>query len=109
MGRDRANARPAAPAATEPPKPAPPPAERTTNKPVHEDRLGRIKAAVWANTGEGGVWYSVVFSRLYKEGDAWKRSESFGRDDLPLVMKVADLAHSWIYEQGSGERGQENT
>jgi len=28
----------------------------------------------------------------------WKESQMFGRDDLPLVAKVADLSHTWIYE-----------
>jgi hypothetical protein len=97
MGRERTAARADAPRES---APTPPPAaDKGSNKPVHEVRLGRIKAAVWANTGESGVWYSVVISRLYKEGDAWKRSESFSRDDLPLVMKVADQVHTWIYEQ----------
>ena len=38
------------------------------------------------------------FERLYKDGDEWKRTDSFGRDDLPLVAKVADLAHLWIHQ-----------
>ena len=38
-------------------------------------------------------------SRLYKDGEEWKQTTSFGRDDLPLVAKVVDLAHLWIYEQ----------
>jgi hypothetical protein len=71
-------------------------------KPVHEVRLGRIRGAIWANDTENGVRHNVTFSRLYKDGEKWKDSTSFGRDDLPLVMKVADLAHTWIYEQGSG-------
>lgn len=70
------------------------------NKPVHEIRLGRVKATIWANKSEtNGIWHNVVIARLYKEGDEWKSAESFGRDDLPLVAKVADLAHTWIYEQ----------
>jgi peroxiredoxin Q/BCP len=77
----------------------------SNNKPVYEARLGRVKAAVWANHGESGVWYSVVFSRIYKEGDAWKRSESFSRDDLPLVGKLADRVHTWIYEQTGAADG----
>ena len=68
-------------------------------KPVHEIRLGRIKAAIWANETESGVRHNTTITRLYKEGDNWKRSESFGRDDLPLVSKVADLAQTWIYQQ----------
>jgi hypothetical protein len=68
------------------------------NKPVHEIRLGAVKAAVWANNSASGTWHSVSFGRLYKADDgAWKTSDSFGRDDLPLVEKVADLAHRWIY------------
>ncbi len=68
-------------------------------KPVHEVRLGRIKAAIWKNEVEGGVTHNVTFSRLYKDGDDWKDSASFSRDDLLLLGKVADLAHSWIYDQ----------
>jgi len=104
MARDRNGGRPA----TDPPRQqaaSPPANERGNNKPAYEVRLGRVKAAVWANQGDNGVWYSVVISRLYKDGNEWKRAESFGRDDLPLVMKVADLVHTWIYEQqGSGDQ-----
>jgi hypothetical protein len=68
-------------------------------KPVHEIRLGRIKATIWENDTDNGTRYNVAVSRLYKDGDEWKQTTSFGRDDLPLVAKVADLAHTWIYEQ----------
>ena len=68
-------------------------------KPVHEIRLGRIKATIWENETENGPRYNVTVSRLYKDGDEWKQSSSFGRDDLPLVAKVVDLAHTWTYEQ----------
>lgn len=69
-------------------------------KPVHEVRLGRIKAAIWANETENGVRHNVTISRLYKDGDEWKTSHSFGRDELPLVEKIADLAHAWIFQHG---------
>ena len=69
-------------------------------QPVFEVRLGRIKAVVWQNETEKGTRHNVQVSRLYKDGeDEWKSSTSFGRDDLPLVAKVVDLAHSWTYEQ----------
>lgn len=68
-------------------------------RPIHEIRLGRIKAAVWENETDTGKRHNVTFQRIYKDGDEWKQSESFGRDDLPLLMKVADIAHTWIYEQ----------
>ena len=68
-------------------------------KPVHEVRLGRIKAAIWENDTQNGTRHNVTFTRLYKDGDQWKDSASFGRDDLPLLAKVADMAHTWIFTQ----------
>lgn len=70
-------------------------------KPAHEVRLGRIKATVWANDTQNGTRHNVQVSRLYKDGDDWKQSDSFGRDDLPLVAKVVDMAHTWIFEQAA--------
>lgn len=69
------------------------------NKPVQEIRVGRIKANLWANETEHGTRYNVTVQRLCKEGDQWKTSESFGRDDIPLVGKVLDMAHTWMFQQ----------
>ncbi len=77
------------------------------NKPVQEIRLGRIKAAIWENSTPNGPRHNVTFVRIYKDGDHWKSSDSFGRDDLPLLIKVADLAHSWIYESAQEAQGQD--
>ncbi|MBX9623413.1 MAG: hypothetical protein K2X82_06325 [Gemmataceae bacterium] len=69
------------------------------SKPVHEIRLGRVRAAVWVNEGANGPFLSVTLSRLYKdESGKWADAQSFDRDDLPLVAKVADRAHTWIHE-----------
>jgi hypothetical protein len=70
-------------------------------KPVHEVRLGRVRAAVWENDTKSGSMHNVTLTRLYKDDDdKWADSTSFGRDDLPLLAKVADQAHSWIFEHG---------
>ena len=68
-------------------------------RPVHEIRLGRIRAAIWVNETPNGIRHNVTVSRLYKDDDGWKDSSSFGRDDLPLVGKVLDRCHTWIFEQ----------
>ncbi|HOW74106.1 MAG TPA: hypothetical protein PKY77_26170 [Phycisphaerae bacterium] len=69
-------------------------------KPAHVVRFGRIKAAIWANQSPSGCWYSVQVCRVYRDGqNEWRQSDSFGRDDLPLVCKAMDRAHTWIYEQ----------
>ena len=68
--------------------------------PVHQIRLGRMRAAIWENTTENGTFQNVTFSRLYKdEFDQWQDSASFGRDDLPLLAKVVDEVHTWLYRQ----------
>ncbi len=69
-------------------------------KPAHEIRLGRIRAAIWANTSDRGeVWFNVTVARLYKDGDRWQQTTSYRRDDLPLVSRVVNVAHVWIWEQ----------
>ena len=70
-------------------------------RPTYEVRIGAIKAAIWRNETTGGVRYNVTFSRLYKdkEDDQWKSTDSFGRDDLLVLSKVADVAHTWIFQQ----------
>jgi hypothetical protein len=74
---------------------------KTKEKPVNEVRFGAIKAAIWKNDTTGGVRYNVTFSRIYKDkdDDQWKSTDSFGRDDLLVLGKVADAAHTWIHQQ----------
>jgi hypothetical protein len=74
-------------------------------KPVHEIRLGRIKAAIWENETQNGTMFNVTIARLYKDGKQWKDSCSFGRDDLPIVAKVADMVHTWIFTQNQEQNG----
>ena len=49
------------------------------------------------NTTPTGDRFNVTFERLYKDGDSWKSSNNFGRDDLLTLGKVADKAHDWIF------------
>lgn len=63
-------------------------------------RLGRIKAAVWENEVDNKKFFNVTFARTYRD-EAWNfhDTDSFGRDDLPLVAKLADQAHTFIFER----------
>jgi hypothetical protein len=74
-------------------------ATAASNLPVKTFRLGRIKAAVWENEGEQ-KFYNVTFARTYvDEANNYHDSDSFSRDDLPLVAKLADQAHTFIFER----------
>ena len=87
---------------------AAPNAGRSNNRPIHTIRYGPVRAAVWRNVVDLGAasreMYSVTFSRSYRDGDnQWKDSASFGVDDLLVLAKVADEAHTWISRQRSGD------
>ena len=75
-------------------------------KPVSEVRIGRVKAAIWPNGTDGRTRHNVTFSRLYKDGEEWKSTQSFSRNDLLLLAKVADQAHSRIFELRQEEEPQ---
>jgi hypothetical protein len=80
----------------------------SSNRPAHEIRIGHVRASIWANDGGArqDVWYRVSISRLYRDGDDWKTATSFGRDDLPIVAKAAEMAYAWIWNKNAsdGER-----
>ena len=67
-------------------------------KPISEVRIGRVKATIWRNGTDEQPRHNVTFSRLYKDGDQWKSTQSFGRNDLLVLAKVADLAHTRILQ-----------
>jgi len=67
--------------------------------PVKNFRLDRIKAAVWENETDQKKYYNVTFARTYQDdAKAYHDTDSFGWDDLPLVAKLADQAHTFIFE-----------
>ena len=69
-----------------------------TNKtgPAAELRIGTVKPTVWEN-GVGGIRrHNVVFSRPYKGGEQWRTTQTFGRNDLLVLVKMADQGtHGW--------------
>jgi len=73
------------------------------NKPVYEARIGNVRAAVWENQGENGVWHNVTVTRSYLDGNEWKDAASYRPTDLLAVGKLADLAHTWCLEQRNAE------
>lgn len=79
---------------------------RGSNRPVHSIRYGTIRAAIWRNVVDLGAasreMYGVTFNRSYRDADnQWKDSASFGVEDLLVLAKVADEAHTWIARQKS--------
>jgi hypothetical protein len=77
-------------------------------QPVEEIRIGSIKAAIWRNEGESGPRFNITFQRLYRtENDKWQSTNSFGRDDLLVLMKVADATHTRVMQLLGEKREQQ--
>lgn len=74
-------------------------------RPEHTIRLRNIRAAIWKNETESGARYNVTISRFYRDGEQWKNSDSFGRDDLLTVAEVGRQCYLWICETVQGEDG----
>jgi hypothetical protein len=71
--------------------------ETETKKPAQTFRKGTVKAAVWENTGKDGVFYSVTFSRSYKDVEnSWRNTSSFNEGDLEALADVAFMARLFI-------------
>ena len=66
-------------------------------KPATAFRSGNVNVAVWENTGETGSFFSVTFSRPYKDAQGnWKTSSSYGLNDLDSLSSLAELAKDWV-------------
>jgi hypothetical protein len=66
-------------------------------KAVHVIRFGMIKCEIFARHTRNGDRFVVTATRLFRNGDQWQESKQFFREDLLLLAKALDLAHSWIY------------
>lgn len=73
-----------------------------SNLPAETIRDGAIKATIWANSGEKGVFYSVEFSRTYKDAtEQYQDATSFAGTDLLKVSRLAAIAYDRIRELNS--------
>ena len=67
--------------------------------PVHTIRMGLVKACIWQQQTKFGNRYHTTVCRIFKNGDIWQESTRFSREDIPLAVRVMDLALDWIYFQ----------
>lgn len=76
------------------------------DQPFERIRLGTIQAAIWRNQDrEGNVRFNTTIERIYLDDkNDWQSTNSFGRDELLLVAKVADLANTKVFEMIQTER-----
>lgn len=70
-------------------------------KPARQFRCGALSVSVWRREHNGDFFFSATAQRAYKDdkADAWKYSDSFNREDLPVVASLLNQAFSWIIAQ----------
>ena len=75
------------------------PASTSNNQPVHKIRHSAVSASIWRQETDKGTVFNVTFQRSYKDGDTWKNSTSFGRNNLLVVSLIAARTFEWIGNQ----------
>jgi len=71
-----------------------------TKKPIHKIKDRRLSAAIWANkTKDGKTVHSVTFTRVYRQGEEFRDSTSFGRFDLLAIARLAQDAYAFLSQQ----------
>ena len=74
------------------------------NPPVAKVRIGLQSASIWENVTEKGAFYSVTFDRRYRDDKGELHSSTgYGLQDLLILAKLADLAHTKIIEETKTE------
>lgn len=76
----------------------------TTNKPVHQIKEGRVRAAFWQSGSWSTSQYIFKLERLYKEREFWKSSQNFYLDDIERLEKVLSEARSWLTQQATAAK-----
>lgn len=80
--------------------------ENPKTGPVDVIRDGALKATIWENQGEKGVYFSTVLARTYEDSDGRLRdTHSFNGTEL---LRIAELARR-AYEHVTEFRSELNT
>lgn len=82
---------------------------RSNQKPSHKIRHGAVSASIWLQETDKGPIFNVTFQRSYKDGDDWKNSNSFGKQNLLVLSLIAARAFEWISSQSRATRREKPT
>jgi hypothetical protein len=73
--------------------------------PVHTIKQDKVQAAIWKNTkSDEKTYYTVSFSRAFRQDDETKFTQSFGLYDLGHLITCAGMALTWIWKRSLKDR-----
>lgn len=74
--------------------------EKPKPKPAFTVRAGAVKATVWANevesNGQKFTVHNTDIVRTYKDGEQWKETNQYRKNDLPKVALVAQKCFEFL-------------
>lgn len=75
-----------------------------SNAPIIKLRIGLITASIWQRITEEDAFYTVTFDRRYRDSKGnWQSTQSYSPEDLLILAKLADQAHTKIYDLRGNE------
>ena len=83
---------------------------KTSNKPIQKYVYKGVSASVFENSVEGKdlPYYKTQIVRTYRDQNGFQSASSFSRDELTLVMKVAQQAWDFILDKERESRQEKN-
>jgi hypothetical protein len=74
------------------------PVKPVANKqpPAREIRVNGVRATLGKNDTDKGPRFNTTFERSDKDGEEWKTSNAFGRDDLLILGFTTPEALDWL-------------
>lgn len=75
------------------------------NQPAFKIRSGALSVSIWEQKTDKGSFYTANPQRAFTrdDGASWEHSDSFGRDDLPVIASLMLQAHMMIVRKESQE------
>ncbi len=80
-----------------------------SNKPAKVFRRRGVSASVFENQSEqNGPFHKVQIVRTYKDGDEFKTTSAFNRDELPIVALLTQQAWEYVLAEEASQRNSQN-
>lgn len=82
-----------------------------TNKPIAKFQEFPAEISLFEQESEKGPWLNAQVSKIYKDGEEYKRANNFNRNDLlklhTLVPQAIERMQAWEVEQRQASRQSE--
>lgn len=82
------------------------PTSESANMPIETFRSRGVAVSIFKNVNGPNAFFKTTIQKRYLEGEQWKTTTSFGRDDLPIVNYLVAKAYAYMldHDPTDGER-----